>query len=107
MTVLRNGYGRQVASDVFSAKSTLKSEPLEMVFIRGPIIERIGPDIEILAKYAGKPAMVRKGKLAGHYLSSGIDFRHDRARILSEARRGIPRTCTTRYSETAGAKSST
>src|ERR1700688_2824831 len=40
MTVLRNGYGRQIASDVFSAKSTLKDEPLEMVFIRGPIIER-------------------------------------------------------------------
>ena len=63
MTVLRNGYGRQIASDVFSAKSTLKNEPLEMVFIRGPIIERTGPGIEILAKHAGKPAMVQKGRL--------------------------------------------
>src|SRR6202521_4946065 len=63
MTVLRNGYGRQVASDVFSARSTLKAEPLEMVFIRGPIIERTGPGIEILAKHAGKPAMVQKGRL--------------------------------------------
>ena len=63
MTVLRNGYGRQIASDVFSAKSTLKDEPLEMVFIRGPIIERTGPGIEILAKHAGKPAIVHKGRL--------------------------------------------
>src|ERR1700674_393159 len=63
MTVLRNGYGRQIASDVFSARSTLKAEPLEMVFIRGPIIERSGPCIEILAKHAGKPAMVQKGRL--------------------------------------------
>jgi 5'-phosphate synthase pdxT subunit len=63
MTVLRNGYGRQIASDVFFAKSTLKDEPLEMVFIRGPIIERTGPGIEILAKHAGKPAMVQKGRL--------------------------------------------
>ncbi len=63
MTVLRNGYGRQIASDVFSAKSTLKDEPLEMVFIRGPIIERTGPGIEILAKHAEKPAMVQKGRL--------------------------------------------
>jgi 5'-phosphate synthase pdxT subunit len=63
MTVLRNGYGRQIASDVFSAKSTLKDEPLEMVFIRGPIIERTGPGIEILAKHAGKPAIVQKGRL--------------------------------------------
>jgi 5'-phosphate synthase pdxT subunit len=63
MTVLRNGYGRQIASDVFSAKSTLKDEPLEMVFIRGPIIERTGPGIDILAKHAGKPAIVQKGRL--------------------------------------------
>jgi len=63
MTVQRNGYGRQVASDVFTGQSTLKSDPLEMVFIRGPIIDRIGPDVEILAKHAGKPAIVQKGHL--------------------------------------------
>jgi 5'-phosphate synthase pdxT subunit len=63
MTILRNGYGRQLASDVFSGKSTLKEEPLEMVFIRGPIIDRIGPGVEILAKHAGKPAIVRKGNI--------------------------------------------
>lgn len=63
MTVLRNGYGRQIASDVFSARSTLKSDPLEMVFIRGPIIDRVGPGVEILAKHAGKPSMVQKGRL--------------------------------------------
>src|SRR3974390_2749147 len=39
MTVLRNGYGRQLASDVFFGESSLRKEPLEMVFIRGPIIE--------------------------------------------------------------------
>jgi pyridoxal 5'-phosphate synthase pdxT subunit len=58
MTVLRNGYGRQLASDVVSAPSTLKKEPLEMVFIRGPIIERAGPGLKVLAEYAGKPALV-------------------------------------------------
>ena len=63
MTVLRNGYGRQMASDVFSGKSTLKDEPLEMVFIRGPIIDRTGPGVEILAKHAGKPAIVQKGNI--------------------------------------------
>ncbi len=34
MTVLRNGYGRQIASDVVSGPTKLKHEPLEMVFIR-------------------------------------------------------------------------
>ena len=60
MTVLRNGYGRQVHSDVVSGPSTLKPEPMEMVFIRGPIFERVGPGIEVLAEYAGKPALVQK-----------------------------------------------
>lgn len=63
MTVLRNGYGRQVHSDVVSGPSTLKREPLEMVFIRGPVIERVGPSVEILAEYAGKPALVQKGRV--------------------------------------------
>jgi 5'-phosphate synthase pdxT subunit len=60
MTVLRNGYGRQVHSDVVSGPSTLKPEPMEMVFIRGPIFERVGPGIEVLAEYGGKPALVQK-----------------------------------------------
>jgi len=63
MTVLRNGYGRQLASDVFFGPSTLKKDPLEMVFIRGPIIEKIAPGITVLAKFNGKPTLVQKGKL--------------------------------------------
>src|SRR5262249_8540854 len=63
MTVLRNAYGRQLASDVFFAPSKLKPEPLEMVFIRGPIIESVAPGIEVLAEYAGKPALVQRGSI--------------------------------------------
>jgi pyridoxal 5'-phosphate synthase pdxT subunit len=63
MTVLRNGYGRQIASEVVSAPSKLKKEPLEMVFIRGPIIERVGPGIRVLSEYAGKPALVQKDRI--------------------------------------------
>jgi 5'-phosphate synthase pdxT subunit len=63
MTVLRNGYGRQVHSDVVTGKTTLHDEPLEMVFIRAPIFERIGKGIEVLAEYADKPALVQKGNV--------------------------------------------
>ena len=63
MTVLRNAYGRQIASDVVSGPTKLKKEPLEMVFIRGPIIERAGPGVEVLAEYAGKPALVRRDQI--------------------------------------------
>jgi len=60
MTVIRNAYGRQIASDVVSGSTQLKSEPLEMVFIRGPIIERAGPGVKVLAEFAGKPALVQR-----------------------------------------------
>ena len=63
MTVLRNAYGRQVASDVFFGPSKLKSEPMEMVFIRGPIIDRAGSGLEVLAEFAGKPVLVQKDNL--------------------------------------------
>jgi pyridoxal 5'-phosphate synthase pdxT subunit len=63
MTVLRNGYGRQVHSDVVSGPTTLRKEPLEMVFIRGPVIERVGAGVAVLAKYAGKPALVQQGQV--------------------------------------------
>jgi 5'-phosphate synthase pdxT subunit len=63
MTVLRNAYGRQVHSDVVRGPSRLRKEPLEMVFIRGPVIERVGPHVEVLAEYAGKPALVQKGHI--------------------------------------------
>jgi len=63
MTVLRNAYGRQIASEVASGPSTLKKEDLEMVFIRAPIIERVGPGVEVLAEYAGKPALVQKERI--------------------------------------------
>ena len=63
MTVLRNGYGRQLASDVFWGETALKNEPVEMVFIRGPIIEEIGKGISVLAEHEGKPALVEKGNV--------------------------------------------
>lgn len=63
MTVLRNAYGRQIASEVAGGPSTLKKEDLEMVFIRAPIIERVGPGVEVLAEYAGKPALVQKERI--------------------------------------------
>ncbi len=61
--VLRNGYGRQLQSEVRFGHCTLKPAPLEMVFIRAPIIERIGPGVEVLAEDGGTPVLVRQGRL--------------------------------------------
>ena len=63
MTVTRNAYGRQMASDVFFGSSKLEATPMEMVFIRAPIIEKIGRGVEVLAEYGGKPVLVQKGNL--------------------------------------------
>ena len=62
MTVVRNGYGRQLASDVLSGTTTLRDTPLEMVFIRAPVIDRVGHGVEVLAERDGKPVLVRQGK---------------------------------------------
>jgi pyridoxal 5'-phosphate synthase pdxT subunit len=63
IVILRNGYGRQLASDVHMGKTKLRKEPLEMVFIRAPIIESVGQGIEVLAEDAGHPVMVREGRV--------------------------------------------
>ena len=34
-----------------------------MVFIRAPIIESVGKDVEVLAEDAGHPVLVREGKV--------------------------------------------
>jgi 5'-phosphate synthase pdxT subunit len=63
VSILRNGYGRQLASDVHMGKTKLRKEPLEMVFIRAPIIESVGQGIEVLAEDAGHPVLVRQGRV--------------------------------------------
>lgn len=63
MTVVRNAYGRQLASDVVTLETNLRDEPLEMVFIRAPLIDRVGPGVEILAERNGSPVLVQQGRV--------------------------------------------
>src|SRR5579863_8448496 len=63
ISILRNGYGRQLASDVHLGPTKLRKEPLEMVFIRAPIIESAGEGIEVLAEDAGHPVLVQQGRV--------------------------------------------
>jgi pyridoxal 5'-phosphate synthase pdxT subunit len=89
MTVLRNGYGRQMQSDVVSGSTSLHEQPLEMVFIRAPIFERVGPGVEVLAEYAGKPALVQKGRVmaaAFHPELTGDETVHRRFLNLAASR---------------------
>lgn len=63
IAILRNGYGRQLASDVHMSATKLRKEPIEMVFIRAPIIESVGKGIEVLAEDAGHPVLVQQGRI--------------------------------------------
>jgi pyridoxal 5'-phosphate synthase pdxT subunit len=62
MSILRNGYGRQLASDVHMGRTSLRDEPVEMVFIRAPIIESVGKEVKILAEDAGHAVLVQQGR---------------------------------------------
>src|ERR1700690_668943 len=88
ISVLRNGYGRQLASDVRSGPTKLHKEPLEMVFIRAPIIESIGKDVEILAEDAGHPELVERGRVLASTFHPELTSDHTvHAHFLEIARR--------------------
>jgi len=63
ITVIRNGYGRQLASEVRHGTTAISAQPIEMVFIRAPIIERVGPEVLVLAKSDGQPVLIRQGHI--------------------------------------------
>lgn len=60
ITIRRNAYGRQVDSSI--REGQFLGDPIEMVFIRAPKIERLGEGVEIVATEGQDAVMVRKGK---------------------------------------------
>jgi pyridoxal 5'-phosphate synthase pdxT subunit len=64
ITVRRNAYGRQVDSFETDVKiPALGPAPLHAIFIRAPVIERVGPGVEVLASLDGRPILVRQGNM--------------------------------------------
>ena len=65
IAVRRNAFGRQV--DSFEADlpiAALGDSPFHAVFIRAPIIEEVGPGVEVLARLSdGTPVAARQGRL--------------------------------------------
>ena len=60
--VARNAYGRQLGSFVTDAEFKGKGE-IPMVFIRGPIIEAVGAEVEILAQVNGAIVAAREKQM--------------------------------------------
>ena len=60
ISIRRNAYGRQIDSSI--REGMLGAAPIEMVFIRAPRIERLGPEVEVLATEGKDPVVVRQEK---------------------------------------------
>jgi pyridoxal 5'-phosphate synthase pdxT subunit len=70
ISIRRNAYGRQLDSSIREGKflqadggHKREDSPLEMVFIRAPKIERVGPAVKILATEGLDPVAVRQGRV--------------------------------------------
>jgi pyridoxal 5'-phosphate synthase pdxT subunit len=64
--VRRNAFGRQV--DSFEADLAIEGmgegvtdQPMHAVFIRAPVVERIGTGVDVLATVEGRPVLCRQG----------------------------------------------
>lgn len=82
-TVRRNAFGTQ--SDSFEtdlAIPALGEHPVHAVFIRAPVVERVGPDVEVLARLDdGRIVAIAQGTLLGtafHPEVSGEQRFHER-----------------------------
>jgi len=61
VVIERNAYGRQTES--FEAEVHIKNEKINGVFIRAPVIKKIGKKVEILAKFEKNPVLVKQGRV--------------------------------------------
>ncbi len=62
--VRRNAFGRQ--RDSFEADlevAGVDGEPVHAVFIRAPVVERAGPEVEVLATVGERPVLARQGSV--------------------------------------------
>jgi 5'-phosphate synthase pdxT subunit len=60
--VERNAYGRQLDSRIARLNPEGLDGDLEAVFIRAPIIRRVGDQVKVLASYQGDPVLVEQGR---------------------------------------------
>ena len=72
IVVRRNGFGRQIASfeaDLDISAIDKGGAPLRAIFIRAPIIESVGPEVQVIATYqdsalvGSTPVLVKQGAM--------------------------------------------
>lgn len=63
MVVERNAFGRQNESFECGLEVEGWDEALHAVFIRAPLVDEVGPEVEVLAEHEGRPVLVRSGRV--------------------------------------------
>jgi pyridoxal 5'-phosphate synthase pdxT subunit len=64
ITVERNAYGRQIDSSVEEGECPeISPQLIEMVFIRAPIIRRVGQGVRVLGRTGDLPVLVEQGRI--------------------------------------------
>nr|WP_165363930.1 MULTISPECIES: pyridoxal 5'-phosphate synthase glutaminase subunit PdxT [unclassified Meiothermus] len=63
IAIRRNAFGRQVDSFEEPLEIQGFTTPFHAVFIRAPVIERVGPGVEVLAREGNRVVLVRSGRL--------------------------------------------
>jgi pyridoxal 5'-phosphate synthase pdxT subunit len=63
MTVVRNAFGRQVDSFETDLEITGLEKPFHAVFIRAPIIQSVGANVDVLCKIDKRIVVARKDRL--------------------------------------------
>ena len=63
MVVERNAFGRQNESFECDLDVEGWDDELHAVFIRAPLVDEVGPEVEVLAEHEGKPVLVRSGRV--------------------------------------------
>jgi pyridoxal 5'-phosphate synthase pdxT subunit len=64
ISIERNAYGRQLESAIRKGECpALSDHPLEMVFIRAPVIRNVGEGVNILGRAEGLPVLVEQAQV--------------------------------------------
>jgi 5'-phosphate synthase pdxT subunit len=76
VTVIRNGYGRQVHSGSVVLQSDTLPPGTTGTFIRAPRIVEVGAGVDVLARRDGDPVLVQKGSITAACFHPELEQRH-------------------------------
>jgi 5'-phosphate synthase pdxT subunit len=79
----RNAFGRQVDSFEAKVEAEPLGGPIDAVFIRAPRFRALFPEVEVLARYAGEPVLVRQGRVVAATFHPELTGSHALHRYLA------------------------